>query len=486
MASQGTNRKVQAVESHGWIGTGTVKSRAGDFEFKNSYPAGDAVQQLRDALVFNRAVEVFLVQMHGVSWFRVWKGVAEAGSGEANQMVIWETLMDSQTLLLTGNTETVYGLCAIDLKRDGPVVIEVPAMMLGGVSDLWQREVMGIGPTGVDKGKGGRFLLLPPDHSGPVPDGYFTAKAATYGVVMGVRGFQVEGKPDRAVELMESARIYPLSQVANPPKMTFVNGSHQEIDTIFSDSGQFFDDLSWLIEREPHDVIPSHERFQLAAIGIEKGKPFKPSAQRRKLFDEAARFASAIARNNSFASDDPARLVYPDRVWEWAFIGGSAAWDSQGYINTDRRAGFAYIAIGMSPAMVEKHIGAGSQYLWTPRDRSGAFLDGGNNYCLRIPANIPVKNFWSVVAYDADSRSILRNGQSFPSVSTYSGPQANSDGSINVYFGPESPAGKEKNWIQTMPGKGWFTLFRFYGPLEPFFDKTWKPDDIEQAPMRTR
>jgi hypothetical protein len=475
------NRAVVAAEGHGWIGSGTVKTRAGDFEFRNSYPAGDAVEQLREALVFNRAVEAFLVQMHGVSWYRVWKGTSEAGAGTPNQLVIWERLMDCQTLLLTGNTETVYGICAIDLKRDGPVAIEGPAMMLGGVSDLWQREIMGIGPTGIDKGQGGNFLLLPPGYSGAVPDGYLTGRATTYCVVLGVRGFQVEGKTDKAVALMKTTRVYPLSAAANPPAMTFVNGSHREVDTIFSDSGQFFDDLAWMVDYEPHEIIPSHERFQLAAIGIGKGEPFHPDARRRKLFEEAAQFASAIARANSFASNDEARLVYPDRVWEWAFIGGSASWDSQGYVNTDRRAGFAYVAIGMSPAMVDKHIGAGSQYLWTPRDGSGAFLDGGKNYRLRIPADIPVRNFWSVVAYDADSRSILRNDQPFPSVSTYTGPQANSDGSIDIHFGPKAPAGKENNWIQTMPGKGWFTLFRFYGPLEPFFDKTWKPGDIEQS-----
>jgi hypothetical protein len=339
--------KVQTqklAEAHGWLGTETLETRLGDFEFRNSYPAGDATHQLREALVFNRAVEAYLVQMHGVSWYRVWKGTAEAGSGTPNQMVIWETLMDSATLLLTGNTETVYGLCAVDTKRDGPVVIEVPAMMLGGISDLWQREILGIGPTGIDKGKGGKLLLLPPDYDGPVPDGYITAKASTYGVVLGVRGFQVDGKPDKAVALMKTARIYPLAQAANPPKMTFVNGSHQEIDTIFPDTSEFFDDLAWLIEREPHEAIPSHERFQIAAIGIEKGKPFRPDAGRRKVLHQAARFASAIARTNSFASDDEARLVYPDRAWEWAFVGGSASWDSQGYVNTDRRASFAYIS----------------------------------------------------------------------------------------------------------------------------------------------
>ena len=444
-----TNTTIPAAEEHAWIGAGTVKTRAGDFEFKNSYPAGDASQKLRDALVFNRAVEAYLVQMHGVSWYRVWKGIAEAGPGVPNQMVIWETLMDAQTLLLTGNTETVYGLCAIDLKRDGPVVIEVPAMMLGGISDLWQTADHGYRTDWRRQGQRWQASAAAAGLYRFGSRGILSGKASTYRVVLGVRGFQVDGKPDKAVALMKTTRVYSLSEAANPPAMTFVNGSHQEIDTIFSDNDQFFEDLAWMIEHEPHDVLPSHERFQLAAIGIEKGKPFKPSAPRRKLLDEAAGFASAIARNNSFASDDPARLVYPDRVWEWAFIGGSTSWDSQGFVNTDRRAGFAYIAIGMSPAMVEKHIAAGSQYLWTPRDGSGAFLDGGKSYRLRIPADIPIKNFWSLVAYDADSRSILRNHQPFPSVSSYTNPESNSDGSIDVFFGPKARAGQEKNWIQT-------------------------------------
>jgi hypothetical protein len=392
--------------------------------------------------------------------------------------VIWASLMDSATLLLTGNTETVYGLCSLDLKRDGPVVVEAPPSLLGVISDLWQRSLADIGLTGVDKGQGGKFLVLPPDHTGPVPEGYFAVKSSTFGASLGVRGFQTNDKPDQAAALMRRIKVYPLSRAANPPATSVYDASHQEVDTLFSDTGQYFDDLARLIEREPHDIIPSHERFQLAAIGIEKGKPFKPDARHRKLLDAAARFAAAIARANSFASDDPARLVYPDRRWEWAFVGSSATWDSQGYVNTDRRTGFAYIAIGMSPAMVEKHVGAGSQYLWTARDARGAFLDGGKSYRLRIPPRIPAKNFWSIVAYDADSRSILRNRQPFPSVSTYTSPETNADGSIDVYFGPKPPAERKRNWIQTVRGTGWFTLFRFYGPLEPFFDKTWKPDDI--------
>jgi len=464
--------------SHGWIGTGTLKTRGADFEFKGGFPTETSARELEEWLATNRAIEVYLAQMPAVSWFNVWKAIAGAGAAAPNQLVIWETLLDSQTLLLTGNTETVYALASFDLKRDGAVVIEAPPALLGGLSDMWQHSIMDIGPTGVDRGQGGKFLLLPPDHRGAIPPGCFVAKCTNYHMSLGVRGFLVDGRPDNAVSLMKTMKIYPLAQAANPPKMTFFDASGKEIDTLFSDTDAFFDDLAQLIDAEPPEVLLSHERFQLAAIGIEKGTSFTPDAARRKLLAEAARLGSAVARGKSFASSDPQRMVYRDRKWEWAFVGGSASWDSQGYINTDRRAGFAYVAIGMSPAMVEKVVGQGSQYLWTTRDASNAHLDGGKSYQLRLPANIPVKNFWSVVAYDAISRSILRNGQKFPTVSQYTSPVSNADGSIDVYFGPRAPQGREKNWIRTVEGKGWFPLLRFYGPLEPFFDQTWKPGDI--------
>jgi hypothetical protein len=277
---------------------------------------------------------------------------------------------------------------------------------------------------------------------------------------------------------MRTTRIYPLERAADPPPTTFFDASRQAVDTLFDDDRRFFDDLAALVEHEPQELFSSEERFHLAAIGIEKGKAYLADGERRRLLDEAARLGSAIARANSFASDDPERLAYRDRRWEWAFVGRSATWDTQGYVNTDRRAAFAYIAIGMSPAMVEKHVGAGSQYLWTPRAADGAFLDGARTYRLRLPPRIPAKHFWSVVAYDADSRSLLRSEQPFPSVSSYTDPAVQADGSIDVWFGPERPA-TGRNWIQTVPGKGWFVLLRFYGPLEPFFEGSWKPGDIE-------
>ncbi len=472
---------ADSSDIHGWIGTATIKSRLGDLTFKNGYPTSDAVKKLTDAKLYDRAIEVYLDQMHGVSMYDMWKGVAAAGSAVPNQLVIWERLMDANTLLLTGNTETVYGLAGFDLKRDGPVVAEVPPMMLGGINDVWQSEIAGIGPTGADKGKGGKFLLLPPGYSGNIPKGYIVLKCSTFKIIFGVRGFLVEGKTDKAVALMKTTKVYPLSKASNPPPMAFVDGSGKEINTIFSDNYHFFEDLAELIETEPADKTTTEEKFLLASIGIEKNKPFNPSNNAKGILGEAAQTGAAMARVNSYASSDSARLVYNDRHWEFAFLGGSATWDSQGYVNTDRRAAFAYIAIGMSPAMVNKIVGGGSQYLWTPRDADGEYLDGGQNYSMHIPAHVPVKNFWSLVVYDASSRSMLRNGENFPSKSQYTGPQINADSTIDIYFGPTAPAGKEKNWIKTVPGKGWFVIMRFYGPLEPFFDKTWKPNDIVKS-----
>ena len=469
---------TEHAHAHGWIDTESVESRLGCFEFHGGYPTPDTARQLADLRTLNRAIEVYLAQMPGVSWSAVWSGVAAAGNSAPNQLVVWETLMDAETLLLTGNCETVYGLASLDLKRDGPIVVDLPAGLLGGIDDMWQHSIVDIGPTGADKGKGGTFVLLPPGFNGIVPDGHVVVKCTTYYMSIGVRGFLVDGKPDEAAARMKTVKIYPLASADSPPAMTFVNGSHEAIDTIVPDTYDYFETLAALVDREPADVLAPHERFQLASIGIEKGKRFAPSSSAKKLLAEAVRVGSAMARANSFASTDAARLVYQDRRWEWAFIGGSATWDSQGFVNSDRRAAFAYVAAGMSPAMVKQVVGQGSQYLWAPRDSNGACLDGGSNYHLHLPPNIPVKNFWSVVVYDAVSRSMLQNGQPFPSVSQYTDPKISPDGSVDIYFGPYPPRTNGKNWIRTIEGRGWFTLLRFYGPTEAFFDRTWKPDDI--------
>jgi hypothetical protein len=469
--------KENDAAEHDWIDTGVVDTSQGKFEFKGGYPTADASQRLHALRTLNRAVEVYLDQMPVVSWFHVWKGATEWGEAKPNQLVIWQELMDSSTLLLTGNSETVYAIAGLDLKRDGPVVAELPGGLLGGVADLWQDEVAAIGPTGIDKGQGGKLLILPPGHAGEVPGGYLVAHATSYRVVLGVRGFLVNGKPDDAVARMRQLKIYPLASAGSAPAMAYADVSNTDIDTLFRDGFGFFEDLASIIAYEA-DHLSSAQWFNLSAIGIEKDKPFAPDAERRALLEDAAKLGAATARANTYDCTDPVRLVYPDRKWERLFVGGTATWDEKGFVNTDHRAGFAYAAIGMSPAMVKKIVGGGSQYLFTPRDGNGDYLEGGKYYTLHYPANIPVKAFWSIVVYDAVSRSMLKNGSKFPTISVYTDPEFNPDGSIDFHFGPKPPKGNERNWVRTVEGRGWFPLLRFYGPLDEWFDQDWKPGDI--------
>ena len=468
---------AQGTEPHGWLNTETLKTRSGDFEFKNGYPVGDTAQRLLDLQKFNRAVEVYLTQIMPVSEIALREGMRAFGSKKPTQVVIWENLMDAQTVLLTANTETVYAMSHLDLKTDGPTVVDAPPHMLGFLQDGLQRYLADIGPLGSDKGKGGQFLVLPPGFSGSVPEGYFVVRSPTYSVAFAVRGFQAEGKTDQAVGLMKQIKVYPLAKASSPPLMEFMNGSRRDIDTLFPDSFRFFELLAMLVDEEPLDSFGPLERFQMQAIGIEKGKPFNPDEKTKALLSEAARLGGAMARANTYASASPGVFYYPDRKWQHVPDGMTYTFTREGAPQIDARDNVYYMAAGNSPAMMDKNVGQGSQYLWTYRDADGNFLDGAKNYKLHILPNIPADNFWSVVVYDALSRSELQNGQPFPSVSKYTKPSVNADGSIDIVFGPDEPKQKG-NWIKTVPGKGWFPIFRFYGPSAPYFEKTWKLEDI--------
>ena len=175
--------------------------------------------------------------------------------------------------------------------------------------------------------------------------------------------------------------------------------------------------------------------------------------------------------------------LYPNSAWFNPFVDGSHEWlkaGGAGGRNQDSRTLFFYEATLNTPAMVAKMVGVGSQYANAATDKDGNYLDGGKNYKLHIPANVPAKDFWSVVVYDPQTRSELQTSQPFPSKNNKRDKLiVNTDDSVDLYYGPKAPASKEANWTQTVPGKGWFVLIRLYGPLEPWFDKTWRPGEFE-------
>jgi hypothetical protein len=266
---------------------------------------------------------------------------------------------------------------------------------------------------------------------------------------------------------------------ANPPAMNFMNFSGASFNTIHSNNFLFYEEVNQVIQEESLNSVDPEVRGMLAAIGIRKGKPFEPDERMKKILIDAAAFGNATARAIDFSTRDKEAYLYPNSTWKTLFIGNHYNFSPGGVLNLDARTFYYYMATGCSPSTVEKMIGQLSQYIVTEHDATGQYLDGGKNYHVHLPPDIPAKKFWSLLVYDPQTRSMLQTDQQFPSISSLKkGIIINPDSSVDVYFGPEPPAGKEANWVQTVPGKGWFLMLRIYGPLEPWFDKTWKPGEI--------
>jgi hypothetical protein len=462
-----------------------VDSRIGRLEFTDGVPTIETTSLLWDHLDFIRGVEVFLNCIPAASLEAMNVGMESLGLDACHKVAITDRLLDSNALFLTGNTDTVYASVMIDLGRDGPTVVEVPpGCGPGTVNDAWFRFVIDMGAPGPDRGAGGSYLIVPDDFDGEIPDGMFQARTPSRVNWLILRGLLVDGRPDVATAVFEEGlRVYPLSAAGSPPEMEFVSITGKAFNTIHASDVTFYEELDAVIQREPIGVIDPETRGLLASIGIEKGKPFAPNDRMRAILTDAAAVGNATARAIDFRNRDPEALVYADRHWMTGFVGGDYRWlrdDGNGGRHLDARTLFFYLATVNTPAMALKMVGAGSQYAGAMVDANGEVLDGARRYRLRLPADVPVKDFWSIVAYDPQTRSELQTGQPFPSRNSERDElRHNDDGSVDIYFGPEPPVGYENNWIQTVPGKGWFTLLRLYGPLEAWFDQTWRPSDIE-------
>ncbi len=456
-----------------------VETPLGTLRFFDGFPDDATVQKVYDNLDFQRGVQAFLTAMPAALFYSVRSGIRSFGP-DNQTMLITESLLDSRTLIMVANTETVYNMAWLNSK-DGPVVIDLPPQTLGFILDIWGRCVSDMGNAGPDKGKGGRYLLLPPGFTGYVPDGYIPLNSETYGNLIFIRGFVVNGDTRPAVEnTKKNFRIYPLELEDNPPEMNFMDASGTSYNTQMANDFTFFRQVAEVIGEEPLDAIDPETRGLLASIGIRKDTPFEPDARMKQILTDAAAVGNATARAIVFSTRDSSNYAYPGSAWKAGFAGNDPGMSPDGVLDVDSRIIYFYNAWGITPAMSLKMIGKGSQYAYTECDADGDYLDGGKAYSLHLPPDIPAKDFWSVIVYDPQTRSMLQTDQRFPSAGNQrQGIVVNPDGSVDVYFGPEAPAGKESNWIQTIPGKGWYTMLRLYGPLEAWFDKTWRPGEIE-------
>jgi len=461
-----------------------VSTRIGELEFFDGLPTPETAQLVFDHLDFVRGVEAFLSGIPAASMEALRRGLTGIGATASNTCVLFDELMDSDPLFLTGNTDTVYALVVLDLRRDGPTVVEIPpGCGPGTVDDAWFRFVIDMGAPGPDRGQGGKYLILPPDHEGEVPEGYFSVTSPSYMNMLVLRGFLVDGKPDSATAMFrDGLRVYPLVDAAAPPAMEFISGSGRSFNTIHANDETIYEELHAVIDREHLGVIDPETRGILSSIGIRQGEPFAPDERMAATLRDAAAVANATARSIIFQPRDPASYVYGEGSrWKTGFVGGDYRWLTEdGARNFDARTYFFYLATVNTPAMALEMVGVGSQYAFGDKDENGDYLDGRKTYRLNLPADAPAKDFWSVVAYDPQTRSELQTGQPLPSKNSARDPlRVSDDGSVDLYFAPAAPEGQEANWIQTVPGKGWCILLRLYGPLEPWFDQTWRPGEIE-------
>jgi hypothetical protein len=443
-------------------------------------PDAETTQKVYDNLDLNRATEAFLNCLPIASMYALEQGILDLGPANTTAL-LFENLMDSKALWLTPNTTSVYMVTWMELGVE-PMVIETPPNVLGFINDAWFNYVVDFGNAGPDKGKGGKFLILPPGYEGDIPDGYHVAKSKTFGNWVIWRGFLKNGSPKPAVDATKKLfRMYPFSKKDNPPKVTFIDVSGKFHNTIHRMDFGYWEEVNATIQAEPLEGLDPETRGLLASIGIRKGEEFKPDARMKKILTDAAKIGSVTARALTARPRDQRHYLYPgERIWTNPFIHGRYDFLLDGERLLDSRIYMHFYATGITPAMAIKNVGKGSQYAIAYLDKDGNALNGSKTYKIHLPPNIPAKDFWSFTLYDNQTRAMLQTDQRFPGIDDKKeGLKKNADGSYDIYFSPKSPKGWENNWIQTAPGKGWNTILRLYGPLEPFYDKTWKPGDPE-------
>ncbi len=459
-----------------------VETSIGELNFFDGVPTKETAIKVQDYIDTARGVDAFLKGIPGASLQGLVQGGADLGADANGKVLIFDKLMDSKALFLTANTSTLYILPYINTKEEGPIVVEVPPAMLGAFNDAWFRYVGDVGLAGPDRGKGGKYLVLPPKYEGDIPEGYTVVKPKTYSLWLFMRGNISKGIDKAVKNVKDHLKIYPLSEVKNPRKTEYFSASGKYFNTIHTNDYTFYEHLNHLIQNESDEMLDAETKGLFASIGIKKGQEFAPDERMKKILVDAVAIGNAAARTNNYYPKGDMKMVYfyEDKPTEWvmAYPAKNVFFNYDGALNTDARDFFHYTYTAVTPAMATPREGKGSDYAIAFKDANHEAFDGSKTYKIHIPANVPVADFWALTLYDTQTRSQLQTDQPFPTIGSQDkGFTQNKDGSYDVYFAPKRPEGK--NWLQTIPGKSWFVILRMYGPLKPWIEKKWRPSEVE-------
>jgi hypothetical protein len=451
---------------------------------QQSHPA--SFRDLERQVLQHRAIEAVIWGMPAVNRDLMYQAMLRETKARDNQMLYWSRLLDWKNQTLTPNTDVIYLTPYFDTKDVGPVVMEIPpadgGAIVGTIMDAWQMPLEDVGPAGADRGQGGKYLILPPGHTAKVPDGYIVLPSLTYkgyALLRSIRESGSEADLAKAVEYGKRIKIYPLSQADNPPPTTYVDAAGVLYDATIPYDIRFFESLDRVIQHEPWMERDRALIDTLRTLGIEKGKPFAPDAEMVRALNAAAQQAHEYidGKYHELVTTGPfapgSRWSFPESMG-LVFKAAQEQFAQPNFYPVEDR-GLLLSFIFFLP----KRLGEGQFYLMAIEDKEGKPLDGSKTYRLNVPANAPVRQYWSATLYDRDTHALIREMTHAARSSQTPGLQVNADGSVDLYFGPKAPAGKESNWTPTDPNGEFEILFRFYGPLPPLFEKTWVLPDVK-------
>lgn len=456
----------------------TEESNASLVQFEdNGYLAASVIDPLRDEQMRVKAVSAYEYALPIVG-MEVWhKGfLLEAEHGD---WLIYENRL-TKTPIITANTTTPYVVTFVDLAESS-YYMEIPAGPIGGlINSIYQTPESDLGVVGPDKGKGGKYLVVGPESEIPANhDADFVVKTTSNLVLMGTRIISLEAEAYQAA--LNAHKVYKVGESGDDQKFIQATEDPQWMGN--QPHGlAFWRDLNDVLQNEP---VVDRNRFiltQLREVGIEKGKVFEPTAHQKEILLDAEEMGNAFAMVNTFSRESYKEKHWPDR--NWLYVLNMEHLDQVGpnYYETKEIASYTYEAITTSAGMVLNNVGSGSKYLASYIDENKEWLDGKNTYEIVIPKDAPANQFWSITVYDNDTRCIIQNEQGKSDISSVrEGVRVEEDGSYKVFVGPNAPEGYENNWVQSNPEKGFFAYLRLYGPLESFYDKSWKMPDVRKV-----